>query len=51
MFKPRSLNSMDARGDGITPRYCRGSKIFYEADDVVAWLKTKTKAKNGGRNV
>ncbi|MDR2157898.1 MAG: hypothetical protein LBO02_01110 [Holosporaceae bacterium] len=43
MFKQRSLNTMDARGDGITPRYARGAKIFYEVDSVVLWLETKTK--------
>jgi hypothetical protein len=46
LFKQHSLNVLDARGDGITPRYCRGSKIFYEMDDVITWLKTKTKTKN-----
>jgi hypothetical protein len=43
MFKQRSLNTMDARGDGISPRYRRGAKVFYEVDDVIAWLETKIK--------
>jgi hypothetical protein len=47
MFKRNSLNTMDARGDGITPRYARGAKIFYEVDSVILWLKTKTKQSGG----
>lgn len=43
MFKQRSMNTFDARGDGITPRYRRGAKVFYEVEDVINWLKTKIK--------
>jgi hypothetical protein len=47
MFRPDSINTMDARGDGITPRYSRGAKIFYEVDSVISWLETRIKNKKG----
>ena len=46
MFKQRSMNTLDARGDGVTPRYRRGAKVFYEVDDVIKWLKTRVKQRN-----
>jgi hypothetical protein len=43
LFKAGSMNTLDARGDGITTRYRRGSKIFYEVPDAIAWLKSRIK--------
>ena len=43
MFKRSSMNTLDARGNGISPRYRRGTKVFYDVDDVIRWLKTKVK--------
>ncbi|MDR2781232.1 MAG: hypothetical protein LBB21_02110 [Holosporaceae bacterium] len=47
LFKARSMNTFDARGDGINTRYRRGSKIFYEVPDAIAWLKSRTKKEVG----
>lgn len=41
LYKQSSMNTFDARGDGISHRYKIGSKIFYRVDDVTNWLKKK----------
>ncbi|MDR0581016.1 MAG: hypothetical protein LBG04_02800 [Holosporaceae bacterium] len=43
LFKRSSMNVLDARGEGITPRYARGNKIFYETSSVISWLEKRTK--------
>lgn len=43
LFKQSSMNTLDARGDGISPRYRIGNKVFYEVEEVINWLKTKTR--------
>ncbi|MDR2794966.1 MAG: hypothetical protein LBB12_04265 [Holosporaceae bacterium] len=43
LFKGTSMNRIDARGDGITTRYQRGTKVFYEVSDAIAWLKSKVR--------
>jgi hypothetical protein len=43
LFKSGSMATFDARGDGINTRYRRGSKIFYEVTDAIAWLESRTK--------
>jgi hypothetical protein len=43
LFKQTSMNTMDARGDGINKRYRIGNRVFYEVDEVIEWLKTKVK--------
>jgi hypothetical protein len=48
LFKSGSMSTFDARGNGINTRYRRGTKIFYEVTDAIAWLKTRTK-KEGGK--
>ncbi|MDR0677918.1 MAG: hypothetical protein LBF44_00065 [Holosporaceae bacterium] len=48
MFQPDSLNTLDAKGNGIIPRYARGAKIFYEVDSVISWLGTKCRNKKKG---
>jgi hypothetical protein len=50
IVKQSSMNTMDARGDGIAPRYRIGNRVFYEVDSVVDWLKTRAKiGSNYGR--
>jgi hypothetical protein len=36
------MATFDALGDGINTRYRRGSKIFYEVTDAIAWLESRT---------
>ena len=43
LFKQSSMNTIDARGDGITPRYRIGNRVFYRTSDVIEWLKIKAK--------
>ncbi|MDR2067499.1 MAG: hypothetical protein LBP41_00735 [Holosporaceae bacterium] len=43
ILKQSSMNTMDARGDGICPRYRIGNRVFYEVDNVIKWLKARTK--------
>jgi hypothetical protein len=43
LFRNSTMNTLDARGDGINKRYRRGSKIFYEVTDAIAWLKNRIK--------
>jgi hypothetical protein len=43
MLKQSSMNTMDARGDGICPRYRIGNRVFYETEKVVEWLKVRVK--------
>jgi len=43
MFKRSSMNTLDARGNGISPRYRIGNRVFYKTSDVISWLKTKAK--------
>jgi hypothetical protein len=42
-FKQSSMNTMDARGDGINTRYRIRNRVFYEVDEVIKWLKTKVR--------
>jgi hypothetical protein len=48
ILKQSSMNTMDARGDGICPRYRIGNRVFYETERVIDWLKAR--AKTGGSN-
>ena len=34
LYKPRSMNTFDARGDGIRNRYRIGNKIFYRVENL-----------------
>ncbi|MDR2794471.1 MAG: hypothetical protein LBB12_01695 [Holosporaceae bacterium] len=43
ILKQSSMNTMDARGDGISPRYRIGNRVFYETEKVVDWLKARAK--------
>ncbi|MCR4555193.1 MAG: hypothetical protein K5766_00060 [Alphaproteobacteria bacterium] len=44
LYKPRSMNTFDGRGTGISRRLRLGTKIFYLKEDVIEWLKKKIKS-------
>lgn len=46
MYKSSSLNTFDAVGKGISPRFRFGSKIFYRVKDVLKWLGERKCLKN-----
>ena len=39
LYKARSMNTFDARGDGLKRRIILGNKIAYLKNDVINWLK------------
>ena len=43
LYKPRSMNTFDARGDGIKQRIVLGNKIVYLKNDVINWLRGRKK--------
>jgi hypothetical protein len=43
LFKQTSMSTLDARGDGISPRYRIGNRVFYRTSDAIDWLKAKVK--------
>ncbi len=43
LYKPRSMNTFDARGDGLKRRILLGNKIAYLKTDVINWLKGRKK--------
>jgi hypothetical protein len=47
LFKQSSMNTLDSMKQGITPRYAKGHKVFYEVDDVILWLTKKIKNTKG----
>lgn len=51
MYKASTLNTFDAKGDGVSPRYRMGRRVFYRVSDLVAWGNGRKKGKNGENNV
>lgn len=47
MYKAASLNTFDAKGDGVSPRYRMGRRVFYRVPDLVEWGNNRNKNKNG----
>ncbi len=43
LYKPRSMNTFDGKGQGIKRKLRMGAKIIYLKEDVIEWLKTKIK--------
>lgn len=43
LYKPRSMNTFDGQGRGISRKLRLGSKIIYLKEDVIEWLKKKIK--------
>lgn len=43
LYKPRSMNTFDAKGLGISRKLRLGTKIIYLKEDVIEWLKRKIK--------
>ena len=43
LYKPRSMNTLDAAGKGIKRRIRRNTKIAYLKEDVVDWLRGRKK--------
>ena len=43
LYKSRSMNTLDAAGKGIKRKIRRNAKVAYLKEDVVAWLKERTK--------
>lgn len=43
LYKPRSMNTLDATGKGIKRKLRRNTKIAYLKEDVINWLKKRIK--------
>ncbi|MBQ3565179.1 MAG: hypothetical protein IJA14_03445 [Alphaproteobacteria bacterium] len=41
LYKQSSMNTLDARGDGLKRRIILGNKIAYLKTDIIDWLKRR----------